>query len=316
VRHAPSPSRRLALRASLALTASAACWGLATVATKGLLEQVPPITLFAGQLLASVTFLWAAVLVTGARPRLDRSTVWVGLSGLFEPGLAYTVGVLGLSLTTASSAALIGASEPPLSVLLAGLFLKERIGLRTVALVALAAAGVVLLMLPDLQGLGGGSILGDGLVALSALAAAIYVTISRRLVASTPPLVLSALQQSAGLAWALGVVALGWAAGWEAAALPALPATTLLAVALSGIVQYAAAFWLYLTGLQHLPSNRAALFLTLIPVFGVGGTAVVLGERLALAQWVGAAVVLTAIGLIVRAEQRRTADVATAPAAD
>jgi len=270
-------------------------------------------TLLAGQLLASVTFLWAAVLVTRARSRLDRSAVWVGLSGLFEPGLAYTVGVLGLSLTTASSATLIGASEPPLSVLLAGLFLKERIGVRTVALVALAAAGVGLLMLPDLQGLGGGSILGDGLVALSALAAAIYVTISRRLVAATAPLPLSALQQSAGLAWALAMVALGQVAGWEAAALPDLSLATLLAVALSGIVQYAVAFWLYLTGLQHLPSNRAALFLTLIPVFGVGGAAVVLGERLALAQWVGAAVVLAAIALIVRAEQGRAAEPVAAP---
>ncbi|ANK72926.1 MULTISPECIES: EamA family transporter [Ensifer] len=45
----------------------------------------------------------------------------------------------------------------------------------------------------------------------------------------------------------------------------------MLALALiSGIVQYALAFWLYLIGLKRLPVSTAALFLTLTPVFGIG----------------------------------------------
>ena len=39
--------------------------------------------------------------------------------------------------------------------------------------------------------------------------------------------------------------------------------------AASGILYYGLAFWLYLTGLQHVTASYAGAFLPLIPVFGV-----------------------------------------------
>jgi drug/metabolite transporter (DMT)-like permease len=41
--------------------------------------------------------------------------------------------------------------------------------------------------------------------------------------------------------------------------------------AAGGLVYYALAFWWYLIGLQRAPASLAALFLNLIPIFGVGG---------------------------------------------
>jgi drug/metabolite transporter (DMT)-like permease len=307
----PSERRRTALRASLLLATSAALWGLFTVATKGLVARAPPLLVLVVQLLGSVVFLWAAVLVTRAPLRLDRGAALASLSGLLEPGLAYTFGIIGLALTTASNASLIGAAETPLIVLLSWLFLGERFGARTLALAVLAGAGVGLLVLPDLQGLASGSILGDLLVGLATLLAAIYVTVCRRLVAGIAPLPLAALQQTVGLAWALAVLVAGRAAGWAPAAPADLSTVTVLLVGASGVLGYALTFWLYLAGLRHLPASRAALFLALIPVFGVAGAALLLGERLVLAQWAGAVVVVGAVGAMVRSEHGRTAEPAT-----
>lgn len=310
----PSVPRRTALRASLALAGSAACWGLATVATKGQLASVPAMPMLVVQLTASVAFLWLAALVTRAAVPLDRAALRASLSGLLEPGLAHAAGTAGLALTTASATTLINAAEAPVTVLLAWLFLRERVGLQTLLVAAAAGAGVLLVILPDLDGLGGGSLAGDALVALATLLAAVYVTVSRRLVGRMAALPLVALQQTVGLlcsvaAW-LAAVALGWSPfGFDQLA----PGTLALA-ALTGVVQYAVAFWLWIFGLRHLPASRATLFLALIPVFGVAGAALGLGERLVPAQWAGAAVVIAAVLTLMRAEGQAAPAPAPTPA--
>jgi len=299
----PSERRRTALRAGLALAASAACWGLATVATKGQLADVPPMPMLVIQLTASVAFLWAAVLVTGTPIRLDRAALRASWSGLLEPGLAHTAGTAGLALTTASSTTLINATEAPLTVLLAWLVLRERIGRSTMLVAAVAGVGVGLVILPDLDGLGGGSLAGDGLVALATLLAAVYVIVSRRLIAGMAALPLVALQQTVGLLWSVLALLAAAALGWAQIGLSGLAPRTIALAALTGVVQYAIAFWLWLVGLRHLPASRATLYLSLIPVFGVAGGAVALGERLGPSQWMGAAVVLAAVQALVRAER-------------
>jgi drug/metabolite transporter (DMT)-like permease len=299
----PDGRPRTALRASLALAGSAACWGLSTVATKGQLADVPPMPMLLIQLAASVTFLWTAVLVTRTQVRLDRGALRASLSGLLEPGLAHTFGTAGLALTTASSTTLIAATEAPTTVLLAWLFLRERIGPKTLLVALVAGAGVGLVILPDLDGLGGGSLAGDGLVGVATLLAAVYVIVSRRLIAGMAALPLVVLQQTVGLLWSALALLVAVAFGWVPLGLTALTARTVALAALTGVVQYGIAFWLWLIGLRHLPASRATLFLSLIPVFGVAGGALLLGERLGPSQWIGAAVVLLAVQALVRAER-------------
>ncbi len=294
--------RRTALRASLALAGSAACWGLSTVATKGQLGAVPPMPMLVIQLCASVAFLWTAVLVTRAPVRLDRAALRASLSGLLEPGLAHTFGTAGLALTTASATTLIAATEAPATVLLAWLFLRERIGPKTLLVAAVAGLGVGLVILPDLDGLGGGSLAGDGLVGVATLLAAVYVIVSRRLIGGMAALPLVTLQQTVGLLWAALALLVAAALGWVPLGLAGLSPRTIALAALTGVLQYAVAFWLWLIGLRHLPASRATLFLALIPVFGVAGGSLALGERLGPTQWIGAAVVLAAVQALVRRE--------------
>lgn len=297
VRSAPLPGRAIA---SLAACLSAACWGLATVMTKDVLGHIPPMTLLAIQLTASISVLWIAVLVLRLRIDFDRPTRRASLSGLLEPGLAYTVGIVGLLLTTASNASLIGTAEPLFILLLAWLLLGEPVSARLIVLAFTAALGIGLVMLPDVRGGGQGSLIGDLLIALGTLFAAFYVIATRKLVAKLNPLSLSALQQSVGLVWTLGVLALALVLGLATIGLNGLSSGVLLLAALSGIVQYALAFWFYLFALQRLQANIAGFYLALIPVFGIGAASVFLGETLTTGQWFGAIFIMASVAAVAR----------------
>lgn len=282
-----------------AMVGSAACWGGATVMTRGALEVFPPFTLLAIQLSTSVTALWAAVILLRLRVGPVRSAMRAASSGVFEPGLAYAVGVPGLALTTAGNATVVAAMEPVFVVVLVwiafGLRPDARVG---VALLA-AFLGVCLLSLPDLSGLGDGDLRGDALVLLGTAFAAVYVVVSSRLVTDNAPLVLTALQQSVGLGVALSVLAMALASGFES--LPGMPGHEMLVLAAgSGLIQYALAFWLYLVALRRLPVTTAGLYLTLTPIFGVAGGMLFLGESMKVLQLVGALLVLGAVTTVLR----------------
>lgn len=289
-----APATRLGAMALM--IASAACWGLGTVATKGVLDDITPFRLLAIQLSASVATLWLLATLCGAQPR--RADLREGWAGVFEPGLAYGVGVPGLALTGAASASVIGAAEPVFILAIAWCLLGHRPTQVMFGALSAATAGVLLVVLPGATG--GPRLAGDALVMLGTLFAAIYVVLSHRAVGRLDPLPLATLQQSVGLLVALVLLALAWATGWERGPAPLAPATLLAAMA-SGMVQYALAFWCYLQGLRRLSPGEAGTFLTLIPVFGVGGAALLLGEPILPVQIIGTATVLGALLVLARA---------------
>jgi drug/metabolite transporter (DMT)-like permease len=142
-----------------------------------------------------------------------------------------------------------------------------------IIVIAGASTGSILV---SFSGGGGGSAVGDGLIAASVAAAALYVVIASRLVASVRPLPAALTQQ----AWALGFVLLCGAAVSGGQLWPVMTGQGLLLAAASGVLNYAMPFWLYLSALTRMAVARAATYLTLIPVFGVLGSVLVLRERL------------------------------------
>lgn len=291
------PSRGYAT-AIAAMVLSAACWGFATVMTKGALSGLPPFTLLTIQLGTSIAFLWGAVAAFRQRVPLGRGAGGAALSGLFEPGLAYGATVPGLALTSAANASVIGTAEPALVCAMAWLLLGDRPQAGVAFGVVGAMGGVALITLSGQStGEADGHASGDLLVLAGTLFASLYVVMSSRSVAQFAPLPLAALQQTMGFLFSLLLLLGVWLLGLER--LPhAVPAGAILLAAASGIVQYAMAFWFYLVGLRVLRTSVAALFLTLIPVFGVSGATVFLGETMTSAQWLGCAIVIAAVAVI------------------
>ena len=282
----------------VALVLAAACWGFGALMSKYALERIPPLTLLMVQLFVSVGLLWLAVLMQGVRVRLNRDALRLGLIGILNPGLAYMFSLIGLTRTTASMSALLWAAEPILIIGFAWLLLCERLTWPLLVCAALAIVGVGVVAGLDVWGGGTSSLLGNLLIVIGVCCCALYTVLTRRMVANHSPLLIVALQQTAALVWALLI----WPVElWNAGAihLTAIPLSFWAWGAAGGLVYYALAFWLYLIGLQQAPASLAALFLNLIPIFGVGGAYLLLGERLKLAQWGGALLILVAVVTIV-----------------
>jgi probable blue pigment (indigoidine) exporter len=299
---ASSPRRNV-----LALTLAAACWGIGTVVSKRAIEEIPPLTLLPIQLGVSLAAL-ALLMRWRGHPFRDPSAAPIlGRLGILNPGLAYALSLLGLVSITASLSVMIWAIEPLLILLLAGWFLRERIGPSLVVL-SLVAVGGLLLVIG--QPGGTGSLLGVLLTIAGVGCCAAYTVVTRRWLAtaySTTQVIV--VQQAYAIAFALVLVAAVWllggapwpdhvtAAGWTSAIA-------------SGILYYGLAYWFYLSGLRHVPASLAAVSFYLIPIFGVAGASLLLGERLEPSQWAGVAIVLAAVLLITR----RTSAIASVPA--
>ncbi len=293
------PTRPFARRDLLLLALAAACWGLGTVVSKRAIGEMPPLVLFPIQLTASLVVL--ALLMRRAGLPLLGSPRLLGRLGLLNPGLAYALGLIGLTYISASLNVLLWALEPLLILLLAGIFLDEGITRRLVLLSAMAAAGMGLVVY---DGSTSGQWPGVVLVLAGVACCAAYTVIARRWVAtsdSTAQVVLS--QQAYALAFAV-VVAL--AAGLVGGGLrwSGVSTTALVSAVGSGLLYYTAAYWFYLSALRRVPASLAATSFYLIPVFGVIASFGLLGERLAVGQWVGVGIVVVAILSIIRLPAR------------
>jgi probable blue pigment (indigoidine) exporter len=299
-RRAPAANTAVA-----ALVAAAACWGFGTVASKQVVDDVAPLTLLPVQLAASCALL---LLVTRLR---GQSLAWtpplrrLAALGVLNPGIAYALGLIGLTMITASMSVLLWALEPVVILLLAALVLHEHVPAPLAASIGVAILGVLLVVY---QPSAAGDAVGITLTLVSIGFCALYTVLTRRLMLDDSSLTVVLAQQATALAFAVvlaTVVQLAGGTGWN---LTGLGAGAWLGAAASGILYYGLGFSLYLAGLRQVPASYAGAFLPLIPVFGVAAGYLV-GERLEPRQWLGAVVILAATTTIA-VRERRTA---TAP---
>ncbi|MFL5710065.1 MAG: DMT family transporter [Chloroflexota bacterium] len=287
----------IARRDLLALVLAATCWGTGTVISKAALAEVAPLTLLAIQLAASLCVLAILMRSQGISLRSDASPL-LGRLGLLNPGLAYALSLLGLTFITASLSVLLWALEPLLILALAGVFLRERITPTFILLSLIAVAGMVLIVYDPSST--SGQWIGVGLTVAGVACCAVYSVVTRRWIPDakeTSQVVVA--QQAHALALALGLVVLVGVAGGTVLPTALTPLGLASAIA-SGVLYYAGAYWFYLGALRHVPASFAAVSFYLIPIVGVTGGAILLGERLDPRQWVGALVVLGAILAIIR----------------
>jgi drug/metabolite transporter (DMT)-like permease len=271
----------------------ASCWGVGLTLSKIALIEISPTTLLIVQLLSSVVFLYAACYIRNRKVPLSSKILKQGKAGIFEPALAYMFGTIGLNLTTATNASLIGSTEVVLTILLAALFLGEKLTVTKTILAIASFFGIFLLIASDSQGAITSSLVGDLLVILGVLFAVAYVLISKTQIANVNPLELTFSQQFVGLL--VTVVCFGVLSlldrNYEIDANGISLNFWLLAV-ISGIMSYALAFLLYLIALCKVPVSQAAFYVALIPIFGVGSAIILIGDRPKINQWIGATFVI------------------------
>jgi drug/metabolite transporter (DMT)-like permease len=275
-------------------------WGASFIATKVALREVSPITVVWLRFTMGVVVLGAAVLARRQWERVGRRDL-ASFAGLGFLGITFHQWLQSNGLVTAqaTTTAWIVATIPVFMAILGWAVLKERLRWDQVAGIALAAAGVLVVVAGgDLAALRRGSFgsRGDLLVLLSAVNWAVFSALSKRGLRRYPATLMTfcvmafgCLFNSVLLLRGPGLSELGHLSGngWLA--------MVFLGVACSGLAYI---FWY--DALQVIPAAELGVFLYVEPLVAVGVAAVVLGEAMTLVAIGGGVVILLGVWLVNR----------------
>ena len=284
----PSAPRRSRTFGIAALLLVNVFWGLSFIASKyALTAGFPPMTL------ATLRYLFAALVLTPLalrKPnglRLERRDIPMAVfSSALGITLYYYLEYTGMMYTTASTASLILAAIPVFSLLYGVLFQRQRASGRQWLNVGLSLLGVFLIIGVDALGAGAGSLRGNLMIVGCCLSWVGYIQTSARLRATYPSLKLTAWQALFALA-TLIPFALAERSRW----VPVDALAWACAVGLA-LICSALCYFLYAEALSAVDPFTASLFININPIAAVLGGALLLGERMAAAQWVGGALIL------------------------
>jgi len=280
-------------------------YALCFVAIKAGLQFAPPLLFAALRTFLGGLFLLAIIRVQGIPLAPPRSLwPWIGAIGLVATTFTYGAMFLSPGRTDAGIASILGNLQPLMVIVLATIFLSERLTRYSTTALILGVGGATLTAAPALVGPDGYGLPGAVLaLAASAGAAAGSVIIKRMgraegrgrrgtvvtvsawqlIVGSVPLFLLSALlERHAHLAWNGELVSL------------------ILLMALLG-TSLPTAVWYSL--IQHNDVGRLSIFLFLVPVFGTAIAFLAFGDVVSVPTVVG--MVLTASAVIAIASERQ-----------
>jgi drug/metabolite transporter (DMT)-like permease len=282
---------------------------VSTTVSVAALHVVKPADLVAIELSGAAAALFSVGLLRGRIRRVGARRNFA--LGALMPGLAFVLGDLGLSRTSASAGSLLFAADIPMSVLLSVVVLREALRGRAVVALVLGLSGSAIVALGN--GGGGTSTTIGNLLVLSSVGASSAFLVVTRKYNDDDGLNASAWQTFGAAVCTSPFVAFGWwhsgsnlpTAGWEGwgYGLAVLASTAVAGVAFN---------W----GISRVPGVRASQLLNLTPVVGLLSALLVLDERPAPWQYVGGAVILLAVVILVRSVESSGESVAPSPVLD
>jgi drug/metabolite transporter (DMT)-like permease len=259
------------------LLSAVVIWGWTFVATKILLAEIGPVEIFALRLALGLPFLGAVLLVRRVPLGFARDdAVALSLGGAIFT-LHFLIQASGLTTTTATNTGWIIAVSPLALAVLAFLFLRERIGWAGVAGIAVATAGIVLLVSRGhLADLGWLRSTGDWLVLASAHTWAVYTVVTRDVVRRRHPLAVTF-----GILLIAGALtAILFATSADLATIRSLSPRGIAALIYLAIPGLALGQWFWQEGVARLGATRAGLYLYLEPLATLALAVPLLGEPL------------------------------------
>ena len=271
-------------------------WGFSTALTKIVLEQLTPVDVFGIEILVSAIPLSFLAVVRGARPSRPDPALLV--LGVLEPGLTYVLFDLGVRQTTASHAALLLALDAPATLVLAVMFLRERIDLPLLTSLVLGLGGSVLVT--SHHDGAGSTLIGDALVIGSSVTAAGYGVLARHVAPGRDPVIVTTVQMLGALMIAVPIFLTSVARGDSHIATVDVAHLTLATMVglLGGIIP----FLLFNGAITELTASRASLIGVLVPVVGATASILLLHERITALALTGGCFALIAAFMAARRE--------------
>jgi len=201
-----------------------------------------------------------------------------------------------MQYTTASQGAIVLASTPALTLLLARLMGMEQLsaGKSFGVIFAILGAATAFGSVPGVQ-LGAGAWRGNSLMLVAALSGAAYAVFSKPYLAKYPPLTVTAVAMAAG---AIALCAI-WAFVELPAGLPRLDGRGWLEILYIGAIGGALSFFLYAWALGRTTATVTMIVLPLNPITAMLTDALVLSERMTAELFAGLLLVIIGIVLVV-----------------
>ncbi|MEA2010321.1 MAG: DMT family transporter [Actinomycetota bacterium] len=283
------------VQAYVGLVIAAFLFGATFVVVKEAIVSLPPFAFVGWRFL-----LGAAVLFLFARPH-GRS-IW--LDGLLAGSflfIGFASQTAGLSSTTASNSGLITGLYVVFTPLLAAAIRKRPPAIPTVSGAALSVVGLGFLTVSAGFGLNG----GDILTVVCAIAFAAHIVLLSRSAPRHRVVPFTAIQLLV-----VALLSLVGSAIFEGFPLPTI--SVLPALIGTGVMVSAGAFLLQIRAQKVIGPSRTAIILSAEPLFAAATAAVVLGERLTLQGWIGAALIMIGMYVVLAFSPPEQADLVAA----
>jgi drug/metabolite transporter (DMT)-like permease len=237
------------------------------------------------------------------------------LTAAFGVPIQFFLQFHGLVRTTVSHASLMVGAMPVLLAAAAAIFAGEALNWFEWLALCGSTVGAALVVLGGSHGAAGRetpTFFGDFLVILSLLTALAWILLSKKLMESHSPVVVTAYTILSGTAMLIVIVLGPWALSpvthIHATALPVarVSGTAWIALAISGVLCTATTTLLWNWGIHHVPASRAGVFLNIEPALGSALGVALLGEKLGPYAWLGGALIMAAaIALTTRGNGRQ-----------
>jgi drug/metabolite transporter (DMT)-like permease len=238
-------------------------WGATFVATKICLAYLTPAEVFGLRLLLALPTLYALIItrrITLSFTPLEKRRLLLGSAVLT---LHFLIQITGLQYTSATNTGWIISVTPLVIVMFSYFLLKERIRANDIVGVAIATAGIFLLMSRgDFSSLDWLASRGDWLVLASAHTWAIYTVLGRNISRShnAVAVAFAFLLPATILMTAYMALTSDWSKFVH------LPVEPLMALVFLGVIAMALANWWWQKGVASIGAAKAGMFLYVEPV--------------------------------------------------
>ena len=286
---APVTSGGTRERGVLALAVIAPLWGYSWVVSKVALEYSQPFT-FVALITALGAAVLAVVLVATRRPLRPPPLGWTALIGFFQTTLFNGLAILALTVGSAGKVSVLAYTMPFWLLLLAWLFLGERLRSLQWPAVALAFAGLVLVVQPWYLGGALSGVLACG----AGLAWAVATLLVKLLQRHTPSDTLSLTTWQL----ALGSVPLVLVAVVTESGPPVWTGTFVACLAYSVLLANAACWALWVFALRSLSAGAAGMGTLAVPIVGVIAAWIQFGEAPTLVEGIGMTLIVVALAAL------------------
>jgi drug/metabolite transporter (DMT)-like permease len=258
-------------------------WGSSFIAMKLAFQDYHPmVVIFGRMVVASLAFLCFLPRFQTIRIR-RQDWLLIVIMAVSEPCLYFFFEALALQNTSAAQASLITTMLPLLITIASVYFLGERSSKQTVIGLFLAMGGAIILSLGgEVSQQAPAPIIGNFYEFISMICATVYTVTIKRLTTHYPALFLTAVQ-----AW---IGALFFAPFLTLPHVP-LPHSFLpvpmTAIVYLGLAVTLVAYSLYNFALAHMEASKSSIFITLIPLFTLLLSMILLQESFTLLQYIG-----------------------------